>query len=172
MKSRDFTKDFSGREIVVVMHNIRSILNVGAILRTCEGFGIQKVFASGWTPSQKNGLPHVREKIAKELHKTALGAEEIIDFQYSSDVASLLKQLKNNDFRIVGLEQDDRAVNLSSYRPQQKIALLLGEEVNGLTQELREICDDLIEIPMRGRKESFNISVAAGIALYELSIKL
>ena len=171
MKSRDFTKDFSGREIVVIMHNIRSTLNVGAILRTCEGFGIQKVFASGWTPCPENGLPHVREKITNELNKTALGAEKIVNFQYSSDVINLLKQLKSDGFRIAGLEQDARAITLSDYQPQQKIALLLGEEVNGLVEELREICDDLIEIPMCGQKESFNVSVSAGVALYNLSMK-
>jgi len=173
VKSRDFSAQFAaGREIVVVIHNIRSILNVGAILRTCECLGITRAFATGWTPSPDHGLPHVREKIAQELHKTALGAEGIVDFQYRDDVAELLTWLKNDGFRVVGLEQDDRAISLPDYQPSQKIAVLLGEEVHGLTPELRDRCNDLIEIPMRGQKESFNVSVAAGIVLYGLATSL
>ena len=170
MKSRDFSKKFAQREIIVIIHNVRSVLNVGAVLRTCEGFGIKRVFATGWTPSPDNGLPHVRSKIAKSLHKTALGAEEIVKFKYDNNLEKLLEQLKGDGFRIVGLEQDKRSVSLSDYRPAQKMTLLLGEEVNGLTTELRDVCDDLVEIPMRGQKESFNVSVATGILLYCLSI--
>jgi len=171
MKTRDFSGQFAACEIMVVIHNIRSIVNVGAILRTMECLGIKRAFATGWTPSIDNGLPHVREKIAQELHKTALGAEKIIDFQYTDNIAELLKRLKNDGFSIVGLEQDKRAISLLNYNPPTKIALLLGEEVSGLSLELRDMCDDLIEIPMRGQKESFNVSVATGIALYELSIR-
>lgn len=169
MRSRVFQPS---REVVVIAHNIRSILNVGAILRTAEGFGAQTVFATGWTPSPENGLLHVRAKIANGLHKTALGAEQLVDFHYESDIEKLLAELRKNGFRIVGLEQDERAVVLNDYRPHTKTALLLGEEVDGLAPDLRNQCDDLIEIPMFGRKESFNVSVAAGIALYNLTIRL
>ncbi|MCL2451997.1 TrmH family RNA methyltransferase [Candidatus Saccharibacteria bacterium] len=193
MKSREFAS--SGREIVVIAHNIRSIQNVGSILRTSEGFGVARVFATGYTPIPTNGLPHVRAKLARDLHKTALGAEEIVDFVAAPDVFDLIEKLRADGFRVVGLEQDARAISLPEFnsviarskatkqssgrlkagsprcaRDDVKIALLLGEEVNGLTPELRDTCDDLIEIPMFGRKESFNVSVACGIALYELSI--
>ncbi|MCL2280394.1 TrmH family RNA methyltransferase [Candidatus Saccharibacteria bacterium] len=169
MKSRKFKS--SGHEIVVIAHNIRSIQNVGSILRTAEGFGVTKVFASGYTPNLDSGLPHVRTKMVKELHKTALGAEEIVDFRFAPDVMELIKKFRADNYRIVGLEQDERAIPLPDFnfckeRPCKKIVLLLGEEVHGLTIELRDVCDALIEIPMFGQKESFNVSVATGIVLY------
>jgi tRNA G18 (ribose-2'-O)-methylase SpoU len=157
-------------EIVVIAHDIRSVLNVGAILRSAEGFGIQQVYLTGYTPAPDRGLPHVRDKIARQLHKTALGAENFIKFGYRGNIVTLLSLLRNNGYQIVGLEQDARAVPLSDFRPTNtKIALLLGEEVHGIAPELRNLCDQLVEIPMSGRKESFNVSVAAGIALYHLT---
>lgn len=157
-------------QIVVIAHNIRSIHNVGSIFRTCEGFGVAKLYLTGYTPSPNQGLPHVRAKIARELHKTALGAEEALPHEYHDDIIELLRELEVDGFRIVGLEQDKRAIWLTDYFPStDKIALLLGEEVNGITSNLRDLCDDLIEIPMKGAKESFNVSVATGIALYALT---
>jgi len=172
MKSRKFGSPAC--EIILVAHNIRSIQNVGSILRTAEGFGVTKVFASGYTPNLDSGLPHVRAKMAKELHKTALGAEEIVDFRFALDVMELIKKLRADGYRVVGLEQDECAISLPDFdfckeRPCKKIALLLGEEVHGLTVELRDACDDLVEIPMFGQKESFNVSVATGIALYHFT---
>ncbi len=166
MKSREFNR--TNREIIVVAHNIRSIMNLGSILRTAEGFGIPKVFATGWTPSPDKGLPHVRKKLAGELHKTALGAEHIVDLQYREDVAILLQTLKQDNYRIVGLEQTSRSIPLPDYHPAAKTVLLLGEEINGIAAELLDLCDDTVEIPMFGEKESFNVSVATGIALYQL----
>lgn len=177
MKSRQFDKP--NRQIVVVAHNIRSVQNVGSILRTSECLGIDKVYPSGYTPNlsvRTDGsglaiLPHVREKLARELHRSALGAEELVKFEYSHDVNQLILELKRQGYRVIGLEQNQRSVSLPDYTPPGKIALLLGEEVHGLTDDLIESCDDLIEIPMFGQKESYNVSVAAGIALYELIIK-
>ena len=112
-------------------------------------------------------LPHQKTKLVREIHKTALDAEMMVPFEYSEtpDLATL----RQDGYRIVGLEQDDTSVILNEYSAPEKIALLLGEEVHGLTNELRESCDDLIEIPMVGKKESFNVSVACGIALYGLN---
>ena len=197
MKSREFNKPT--REIVVIAHNIRSVLNVGSIFRTCEGFGVSRIFLSGTTLNSENQLPHVRAKMAKELRKTALGAEEIVPHEFAPDIFELIKELKGNGFLIVGLEQDERAIPLPKYHcviagkakqssntsedgsPRcardddcsfSKIALLLGEEVDGIAPELRDACDDLVEIPMFGRKESFNVSVAVGIALYALAQRI
>jgi tRNA G18 (ribose-2'-O)-methylase SpoU len=171
-------------EIVAVAHNIRSIHNVGSIFRTCDGFGVARLYLSGYTPSPDFGLPHVRAKLQKAIHKTALGAEEIVPFEYAPDVAKLIKKLRSQGFRIVGLEQDARAIPLNEYKLRScndcknckndckngayRIALILGEEVHGLTPELRDVCDDLVEIPMFGQKESFNVAVATGIILYHL----
>ncbi|MGB2786852.1 MAG: TrmH family RNA methyltransferase [Candidatus Saccharimonadaceae bacterium] len=159
------------REIIVVANNIRSTHNVGSIFRTSEGFGVTKIILSGYTPYPEidgdTRLPHIREKITAQIHKTALGAESIVPFEYQPELD--LSRLKSEEYLIVGLELDDRAINISDYRPTEKIVLLLGEEVEGIPRGLRDQCDDLIEIPMRGQKESFNVSVACGIALYQLS---
>lgn len=168
MKSRSFRMN---HEIILIAHNIRSIFNVGSILRTAEGFGVRKVFATGWTPTPNNGLPHVQKKLLSSLHKTALGAEKIIDFKYENNLDVLIDQLIQDGFRIVGLEQNERSIDLRSYKPTAKIALILGEEVHGIDHSILGRCNDLIEIPMFGQKESFNVSVAAGIAIYELSTK-
>lgn len=158
-------------EVIVIAHNIRSTHNVGSIFRTSEGFGVAKIILSGYTPYPRlehdPRLPHIAAKLTDQIHKTALGAEEMVPFIYQSepDIASL----KSDGYTIVGLEQDQRAVILPEYAVPAKVALLLGEEVHGLTPELLVACDDLIEIPMHGHKESFNVSVAAGIALYHLA---
>lgn len=157
-------------EIIVIAHNIRSTHNVGAIFRTSEGFGVKSILLSGYTPypitHNDPRLPHIANKLTAQIHKTALGAETIVPFAYQETPD--LTALKADGYTIVGLEQDPHSTLLPDYHPPQKIALLLGEEVHGLTDEQRLACDDLIEIPMRGQKESFNVSVAAGIALYGL----
>lgn len=159
-------------EIVVIAHNIRSTHNVGAIFRTAEGFGITKIILSGYTPyprlAHDSRLPHISDKLTYQIHKTALGAETMVPFEYSEEIP--LKFLKENGFRLVALEQNSRSITLSEYKTPKKVALLIGEEVHGITDDLIEQCDDIIEIPMVGKKESFNVSVATGIALYALSI--
>jgi len=159
-------------EIIVIAHNIRSTHNIGSIFRTCEGFGVKKLIISGYSPyplaSNDSRLPHIVEKLTAQIHKTALGAETMVPFEYQSYPE--FDELKQEGYKIVGLEQNKRSKMLNDYEPPEKIALLLGEEVNGLTDDLLNQCDDLIEIPMHGKKESFNVSVAAGIALYALII--
>lgn len=160
-------------DIIVIAHNIRSTHNVGAIFRTAEGFGVTKIILSGYTPYPKQvpdaRLPHITEKLHSQIKKTALGAEEIVAFDYVESVD--FSELKAQGYRIVGLEQDAHSVLLQDYAVPEKIALVLGEEVHGIPPELLAACEDIIEIPMKGTKESFNVSVAAGIALYALSIQ-
>ena len=164
-------------KIVLVIHNIRSCYNVGAILRTAEGFGVESVILSGYTPRMhdQNLLPHLRDKLDREIHKTALGAEDLLDVYSCDDIFLKLKNLHKRGWQIVGLENNINNVplyNLSSKKLQEvlsdKIVLILGEEVNGINYSLYDIIDLFIEIPMKGQKESFNVSVAAGIALYAL----
>lgn len=158
-------------DIIVIAHNIRSTHNVGAIFRTSEGFGISKIILSGYTPypriGQDSRLPHIAEKLTKQINKTALGAEAIVPFEYTEEPP--LAELKAKGYRIVALEQASTSIPMAEYKPAEKIALLLGEEVEGITPELLAECEDIIEIPMAGKKESFNVSVAAGIALYALT---
>lgn len=163
-------------EVVLVLHNIRSCYNVGAILRSAEGFGVSSVVLSGYTPRihDKNLLPHLREKLDKEIHKTALGAEDMLKTEVAEDLQALLSDLKSQNYQIVGLEnnikQDVCQINDPGLRKKlgQKIVLILGEEVNGIPEELYDLIDLFVEIPMKGQKESFNVSVAAGIALYAI----
>ena len=162
----------------MVLDNIRSAYNVGAILRSCEGFGVERVILSGYTPRvhDRNLLPHLREKLDREIHKTALGAEDMLEIYSSDDIISELKKLRDEGWQIVGLEnniQDTRLANLCSARKSgrlsEKVVLILGEEVHGIDYSLYDIISLFLEIPMRGQKESFNVSVAAGIAIYELT---
>lgn len=158
------------KDIVVIAHNIRSTYNVGALFRTCEGLGITKLILSGYTPYPAMAgdarLPHLTHKLTSQIHKTALGTETLVPFEYQHvpDLAAL----KKDGYVIAGLEQDERSILLPAYKAPKKVALLLGEEVNGIDDSLRDFCDILLEIPMHGKKESFNVSVAAGIALYAL----
>jgi tRNA G18 (ribose-2'-O)-methylase SpoU len=159
------------REIVLLAHNIRSTHNVGAFFRTCDGFGISKIIFSGYTPYptlvDDTRLPHFADKLTRQIHKTALGAETMVPFERYDEPP--LEELKQQGFTIVGLEQNERSIMLPDYKVPQKVALLLGNEIHGITPDLMEHCDALIEIPMQGDKESFNVSVATGIALYHLT---
>lgn len=176
-------------EIIVIAHNIRSTHNIGSIFRTCEGFGVKKIILSGYTPYpdlsirhdapscawvdgeityKDPRLPHIREKITNQIHKTALGAEALVPFEYLEDLD--VSRFKDDGYRLVALEQDARSHILPDYHTPTKVALLIGEEVHGITKNLLDECDDFIEIPMHGQKESFNVSVATGIALYALTI--
>ena len=158
-------------DIIVIAHNIRSTHNIGSIFRTSEGFGVSKIIVSGYSPYPKlpndTRLPHIEAKLTAQIHKTALGAETMVPFEYQETPD--LDYFKKQGYRIVGLEQDARSVMLKDYQTPNKVVLLLGEEVKGITDDMRNQCDDLIEIPMVGQKESFNVSVAAGIALFELT---
>jgi tRNA G18 (ribose-2'-O)-methylase SpoU len=162
-------------KLIVVLDNIRSCYNVGAILRTAEGFGVEKVILSGYTPRvhDENLLPHLRDKLDREIHKTALGAEDMLDIYSSGDIFSDLSEYKKQGWQIVGLEnniQDSRLIKLNELglgeKLSEKVVLVLGEEVNGINEKLYDLMDLFIEIPMKGKKESFNVSVAAGIAMY------
>ncbi len=159
-------------DIIVIAHNIRSTHNVGAIFRTAEGFGIKKIILSGYTPypvvQNDSRLPHIAQKLTSQIHKTALGAEDLVEFEYHEFPP--LKTLQEDGWRIVGLEQANRSVSLAKYTTPTKIALVLGEEVHGIPDDILTQCEDIVEIPMVGKKESFNVSVAAGIALYQLSL--
>lgn len=164
-------------ELILVLDNIRSTYNVGAILRTAEGLGISRVILSGYTPrvNDANLLPHLREKLNHEIHKTALGAEKMLDIYASDDIIFDLKNLKKEGWRIVGLENNIENGELIKLNDKglktkltDKVVLILGEEVNGIDYSLYDIIDLFLEIPMKGKKESFNVSVAAGIAMYAI----
>ena len=157
-------------KITLLLHNIRSTHNVGSIFRTAEGFGVERIVLSGYTPyprltSGDTRLPHIAEKLDRQIHKTALGAEKLVPFEY---VENTEQWIDNYRGPVVALEQTPSSVHLQDFTSPDEFALLLGEEVHGITPDLLEKCDSAVEIPMRGQKESFNVSVACGIALYGL----
>ena len=163
--------------MILVLDNIRSTYNVGAILRTAEGFGVSRVILSGYTPRVHDAklLPHLREKLDHEIHKTALGAEDMLDVYSCDDIKRELSRLKKQGFQVVGLENNIKNVSLFRLNDPKlkdslsdKVVLVLGEEVKGIDYSLHDIIDLFVEIPMRGKKESFNVSVATGIAVYGL----
>lgn len=143
-------------------------------MRTAEGFGVSRVILSGYTPRIHDSklLPHLKEKLDKEIHKTALGAEDMVKTEVAENLQALLLDLKSQNYRIVGLEnninRDICQINSPSLREKlgEKVVLILGEEVEGISPDFYDLIDLFVEIPMRGKKESFNVSVAAGIALY------
>lgn len=161
-------------EITLVLHNIRSCYNVGAILRSAEGFGVKRAILSGYTPRvhDERLLPHLREKLDHEIHKTALGAEDLVKIIPVDDIKTEIVKCRTEGATIVGLENNIKGdvfkLNDPSLKSRlgEKVILILGEEVNGIDPELHNLINYFVEIPMRGKKESFNVSVAAGIALY------
>lgn len=152
-------------DIRILIHNIRSAHNVGAMFRTADAAGVSHIILSGFTPCPLDRF----KRPVKEIAKTALGAELTLPWEYFADPKEKISILKREGFTVVGIEQDSRAVDYKTYVPTEKILVLVGSEVDGLSEELREVCDVLIEIPMRGEKESLNVSVAFGIALFRLA---
>ena len=157
-------------KITLILHNIRSTHNVGSIFRTAEGFGVEEIILSGYTPYPKLKdkdvrLPHISEKLTSQIHKTALGAENLVPFRYFENIEDWLSQ---NTLPLIALEQSKDSINLKDFKAFDSFALILGEEVNGIEDELLKRSRFTLEIPMFGQKESFNVSVAAGIVLFSL----
>ncbi len=160
-------------QIVVITHNIRSSHNIGAIFRTCEGLGVGKLILSGYSPYPKKPndrrLPHVIERASRGINKTALGAEKYLKWEYTSNVLSAISKLKAKGFVVAALEQSDKSIELSEFKAPERIAVILGNEIDGMDKEILDVSDVIIEIAMKGKKESFNVSVAAAMCLYKLS---
>lgn len=156
--------------ISVIAHNLRSCHNVGSLLRTCDGLGVDMVYLSGYTPypmmAGDTRLPHIARKQHLQIHKTALGAEEAGHWQFVPDITTLLDTLRSQGVMIAALEQAVDSQSLPEFSPPNKLALLLGSEVTGLETSLFQLTDVTLEIPMFGRKESFNVVQAASMALY------
>lgn len=148
---------------IVILENIRSLHNVGSVLRTADGAGWDKVVLGGYT-----GCPPDRR-----IEKVSLGAEEFIKWEPCESVPDYATQLHKEGFEIVALEQTPKSEDLFETNFENKnIALIVGNEVEGVTSESLEVCDRHVEIPMQGRKSSLNVSIAAGIAMYEIGRKL
>lgn len=158
------------RALVLIAHNLRSAHNVGSLLRTCDGLGVEKVFLTGYTPYPARPddarLPHLAQKTDRQITKTALGAEKSVAWQHSTDIETALDGLRKQGYAIVALEQTAKSTKLPGFNPSGKLALVVGREVEGLEPEILAVCDKVVEIPMLGSKESFNVVQAAAMALY------
>ncbi len=155
----------------MIAHDIRSAHNVGSLLRTADGYGVKRVYLTGYTPfpahAKDDRLPHLSAKLTKQISKTALGAETNTNlWKQHTDVKKLINKLHADDFSIFALEQTNSSMKLPGFDPPEKVAILLGREVEGVDTELLELCDKVLEIPMYGKKESFNVIEAATAAIY------
>lgn len=148
--------------MILVLHNIRSVYNVGSIFRTADAAGVEKIFLTGYTPTPLDRFGNPR----KDLGKVALGAEKTVEWEQTKTLAGAIKKLEAEGYTVVAVEQDKNSTSLFDYKPPKKLALVLGNEVRGLSRSSLNLCDAIVEIPMRGKKESLNVSVAAGIALF------
>jgi len=144
------------------LNDIRSNYNVGAIFRTCDGAGVSKVYLAGVTPAPQDRFGR---KVA-EISKTALGAEDFIPWEKVDDILILIKRLQSEGVKVVAVELYADAVSLHDFELPDSVAYILGSETDGLSEEILEIVDQVLEIPMHGKKESLNVSVSAGIVLY------
>ena len=146
------------RQIALLAHNIRSLWNVGAFFRTADALAVEKIFLTGYT-----GHPP-----RKEITKTAIGAEEWVQWEHAEDPLPIMRRLKKDGWRIAALELAPGAVPLSTYVPPDRVCVVVGHELSGVPEEILSLCDDIVQIPMYGNKESLNVAVATGIALYHL----
>lgn len=167
-------------KVSLVIHNIRSTHNVGAFFRTCDGLGVDKIIFSGYTPyptfEGDTRLPHFADKLTRQIHKTALGAESFIDFTVYDNLETALDTLKAQNTVLVALEQSKSSVTLEKCKNILKnqysncdVALIVGNEIHGVMPEILKQVGIIVEIPMQGKKESLNVSIATAIALYELT---
>ncbi|MEK7587184.1 MAG: TrmH family RNA methyltransferase [Patescibacteria group bacterium] len=163
------------KEIVVIIHNVRSAENVGSIFRTAESAGVSKIYLTGYTPAPLDRFGRVNKK----LIKTSLGAEDFVEWEAATDLLKLLTKLKVptqgrdpdrsvGTTQLIALEQAPNSVDYKKIKPKGRVAIIVGNEVSGLEKSILNKVDIIAEIPMRGRKESLNVSVAFGIFVFNL----
>tara|TARA_R110001592_G_scaffold32976_2_gene114838 strand:- start:7711 stop:8238 length:528 start_codon:yes stop_codon:yes gene_type:complete len=162
--SIDEFKEVAKTPLIVVLDNIRSLNNVGSVFRTSDAFLIEKIYLCGITATPPN----------KEIHKTALGATESVEWEYFKDTLTLIEKLKVKNVKVLSIEQAENSTMLNEFIPEknQKYAVVLGNEVKGVQQEVVSASNDCIEIPQLGTKHSLNISVSCGVVLWDLFNKL
>ncbi len=150
--------------LIIVLDNIRSLNNIGSVFRTADAFLIEKIYLCGITAKP----PH------KDIHKTALGATDSVTWEYAEDTKTVITQLQKEDITCLAIEQAENATMLDDFKPKKgtKYAVIMGNEVKGVQQEVVSQCDAVLEIPQLGTKHSLNISVSCGIVLWDIFSKL
>jgi 23S rRNA (guanosine2251-2'-O)-methyltransferase len=162
-KSVDEFKEAEKNKVIVVLENIRSMQNVGSVFRTADAFLVEAIYLIGYTPQP----PH------RDIHKTALGATETVTWKYFAKTSEAIAELKANGYKLFGIEQTEGSILLQDFEKakEEKIALIFGNEAEGVEQDTLHECEGCIEIPQFGMKHSLNISVAAGVVLWEMARK-
>ncbi|HAV11264.1 MAG TPA: RNA methyltransferase [Candidatus Moranbacteria bacterium] len=159
-------------KLIVIAHNIRSAHNIGSIFRTADGVGAAKIYLTGYSPSPaKENAPYLTDA-QKMIAKTALGAEKNVEWEKAVSIGKLLEKLKKEGVKIVALEQDEESIDYGRFVPQSDVALIVGNEPKGIDKRILKKCDAIVEIPMRGKKKSLNVSVAFGVVAYEICGKI
>lgn len=151
-------------ESILIIPDIRSAINVGAIFRTADAVGISKIYLTGYTPRPTDKFG----RIQKDIAKSALGAETWIKWEYKKSLPSTISKLKKEGYQIIAIEQDKKSIDYRKVKTGNKVAIIMGPEVTGLPKNILSKCDIVAEIPMHGKKESLNVSVACGVALFRL----
>lgn len=149
---------------ILILHNIRSIENVGAMFRTADATGINKIYLTGYTPCPLDRFGRKRGDLAK----SALGAEEYVSWEQKKNIFPLLVKLKKEKFLIIGIEQAKNSVDYKKVKIKNRNVFIVGAEVTGIPKSILKKCDIVAEIPMRGKKESLNVSTALGIVLFRV----
>jgi len=148
----------------LILNNIRSVINVGAIFRTADAIGINKIYLVGYTPAPVDRFGRLRN----DIKKSALGAEESVDWESVENIKDLITDLKKRGVEILALEQDEKSIDYKNIEIEKNVAVIVGNETEGIEKEVLEMCDQVLEIPMVGEKESLNVSVSTGILLFRL----
>ncbi|MEK7539137.1 MAG: TrmH family RNA methyltransferase [Patescibacteria group bacterium] len=154
----------NNQENILILHNIRSVKNVGAMFRTADAADINKIYLTGYTPAPLDRFGRKREDLAK----SALGAEAFVSWEQKKNIFPLLVKLRREKFLIIGIEQAKNSRDYKKVKLKHKNVFILGAEVTGIPKNVLEKCNIIAEIPMRGKKESLNVSVALGIALFRM----
>lgn len=162
----------NNRFFAVIVHNVRSAYNVGSIFRSADCAGVNMIYISGYSPSPARSDSVCLTNSQKMIAKTALGAENYVDWKRVSRIGNLLRRLKDDGFEIVALEQDEKSIEIESFKPKSRIALIVGNEPRGINSRVLNKCDSIMEIPMMGGKKSLNVSVAFGIAAFDIYSKI
>jgi len=149
---------------ILIIPDIRSAINVGAIFRTADAVGISKIYLTGYTPCPIDKF----ERVRKDIAKSALGAEKNVSWSYEKSLPALIRRLKREGYKIIAIEQDEKAKDYRRVSAGPKPAFIIGNETEGLPKNILKMCDVIAEIPMQGRKESLNVSVATGVALFRM----
>jgi 23S rRNA (guanosine2251-2'-O)-methyltransferase len=150
------------REIFLLLHNIRSVYNVGAIFRTADAIGVKKIYLTGYTPTPVDRFNRPRADFAK----ASLGSEHSVAWEYKKSPQTVLTYMLAEKAQIIAVEQSEKSIDYKKVRPKGKALVIFGNEVSGVPQSVMKKADIIAEIPMRGLKESLNVSVSAGIALF------